>query len=106
MIAGAAPIVTNSKHTAPHPAIKNPTNIVLAPVSSLSIQHSMATPPRAITMPRHKMIIHALIVIFIIIGLLCGFMMADVDNWGHIGGFIFGVVVSYILLKGDNNEDI
>lgn len=47
-----------------------------------------------------------LIVIFIIIGLLSGFMMADVDNWGHIGGFIFGLVVSYILLKGDNNEDI
>lgn len=47
-----------------------------------------------------------LIVIFIIFGLLSGFMMTDIDNWGHIGGFMTGIVASFIVLKGEKNEDI
>lgn len=47
-----------------------------------------------------------LIIVFVIVGILSGFMMANVDNWGHIGGFVTGVIASFIVLKGDKNEDI
>lgn len=45
-----------------------------------------------------------LMIIFAIVGILSGFLMPDVDNWGHIGGFIVGIIISFILLRGDTNE--
>lgn len=47
-----------------------------------------------------------LMILFAIIGILSGFLMPDIDNWGHIGGFIVGIITSFILLQGDKNESI
>lgn len=46
------------------------------------------------------------VIVFAIMGIFSGFLFADVDNWGHIGGFISGIVVSMLMLKGEKNEGI
>ncbi len=47
-----------------------------------------------------------LLIIFAIIGILSGFMMPDVDNWGHIGGFITGMLTAFVIMKGENNGKV
>ncbi len=45
-----------------------------------------------------------IIVLFAIIGIGSGMLMTNIDNIGHIGGFIGGLVISRLLLTGDKNE--
>lgn len=47
-----------------------------------------------------------LMLIFAIMGIFSGFLMDNVDNWGHIGGFIAGIVTSLVMLRGDKDENI
>ena len=47
-----------------------------------------------------------LMLIFAIIGIFSGFLMDNIDNWGHIGGFMAGIVTSLVILRGDKNEGI
>lgn len=47
-----------------------------------------------------------LMIIFAVIGIFSGFLMDNVDNWGHIGGFITGIITSLVVLRGDKNESI
>ena len=47
-----------------------------------------------------------LMIIFAVVGIFSGFLMDNVDNWGHIGGFIAGVIISLIILRGDKNESV
>ncbi len=44
------------------------------------------------------------VIIFAIMGIFSGFLIAGVDNWGHIGGFASGIIASIILLKENKNE--
>lgn len=47
------------------------------------------------------------VIVFAIIGIFSGFLFDNVDNWGHIGGFVTGLIASNILLKGEKeNEEI
>ncbi len=46
------------------------------------------------------------VVIFAIMGIFSGFLVTDVDNWGHIGGFVTGLIASLVLIKGETNERI
>lgn len=41
--------------------------------------------------------------IFTIFGILSGFLMPGVDNWGHIGGFVTGILTALFILKGESN---
>ncbi len=45
-----------------------------------------------------------IILLFALIGAGSGMLMANVDNIGHIGGFIGGLIISRLLLTGDKNE--
>lgn len=45
-----------------------------------------------------------LMAVFAIIGIGSGMLMANVDNIGHIGGFIGGLIAGRLLLTGDKNE--
>lgn len=47
-----------------------------------------------------------LMLIFAIIGIFSGFLMDNVDNWGHIGGFVSGIITSLVILRGDKNESV
>ncbi len=47
-----------------------------------------------------------LMIIFAIIGIFSGFLMDNVDNRGHIGGFISGIITSLVILRGDKNESV
>lgn len=47
-----------------------------------------------------------IMIIFVIIGILSGFLIENTDNWGHIGGFLAGILTSLVMLKGDKNESI
>ena len=47
-----------------------------------------------------------IMVIFAIIGIFSGFLMDNIDNWGHIGGFVSGIITSLVILRGDKNESI
>lgn len=38
------------------------------------------------------------VLLWVVIGILFGFLTPNVDNLGHIGGFITGVVISYVIL--------
>lgn len=43
-------------------------------------------------------------IILSILGIFSGFTNNNVDNAGHIGGFISGIIVSYILYKKNNKS--
>ncbi len=45
-----------------------------------------------------------IVVLFAIIGIGSGMLMENVDNIGHISGFIGGLAISRLLLTGDRNE--
>ncbi|MDO5389072.1 MAG: rhomboid family intramembrane serine protease [Clostridia bacterium] len=44
-----------------------------------------------------------LVIVFAIIGIFSGFLYAEVDNAGHIGGFITGLIISFFMLRRDKN---
>lgn len=44
------------------------------------------------------------IILFAIIGIGSGMLMPNVDNIGHIGGFIGGLIISRLLITGDKND--
>ena len=46
------------------------------------------------------------VIIFAIMGIFSGFLFTDVDNWGHIGGFVTGLTASIVMLKGEINERV
>ncbi len=46
------------------------------------------------------------VIIFAIMGIFSGFLFTDVDNWGHIGGFVTGLAASVVMLKGEANERV
>lgn len=46
------------------------------------------------------------VIVFAIMGIFSGFLFTDVDNWGHIGGFVSGIAVSMLMLRGEKNEGI
>ena len=39
------------------------------------------------------------LLVFITINLLSGFVIENVDNWGHIGGLVGGAITSYLICK-------
>lgn len=45
-------------------------------------------------------------IIYAIIGILSGFFISNIDNWGHIGGFLTGVLTSLFILKGESNARV
>ncbi len=38
------------------------------------------------------------ILVVIAINVLIGFLNSTIDNWGHLGGFMFGLVIGFILI--------
>ena len=46
------------------------------------------------------------VIIFAIMGIFSGFLFTDVDNWGHIGGFVTGLAASIAMMKGEANEKV
>lgn len=46
------------------------------------------------------------VIIFAIIGIFSGFLFTDVDNFGHLGGFITGIIVSFVMMRGKTDEKI
>ncbi|MDO4301516.1 MAG: rhomboid family intramembrane serine protease [Clostridia bacterium] len=47
-----------------------------------------------------------LMIIFAVVGIFSGFLMDNVDNWGHIGGFITGIITSLVVMRGDKDESV
>lgn len=43
-------------------------------------------------------------IIMILLSLYYGFSTGDVDNWGHIGGFVMGFVISMIFYRRNTKE--
>lgn len=56
----------------------------------------------AISMRSKNMKLFQNIFLIILINLFIGLSVPNIDNWGHIGGLVFGFLISWIFIKLDN----
>lgn len=45
------------------------------------------------------------LLLWVVIGILIGFLTPNVDNLGHIGGLVAGIVISYVMLYTENRSN-